>query len=54
MVQSKDVKDRRQISLPVISELKRINKLLFSLKSQENRSFFDDFDGNVSVRLNSL
>ena len=40
--------ERLQISLPVLSEFKKIYELLFPLKSSENRSFSGDFRGNKS------
>ena len=40
------VRDCLQISLLILSELKRINYLLFPLKSSENHRFFDDFSEN--------
>ena len=42
------IKDRLQISLLILSEFKRINWLLFPLKSSENLWFSDDFRENRS------
>ena len=48
--------DRVQILLLILSKFKRINYLLFSLKSSENLLSSVDFRGNRSslVHLNSL
>ena len=46
-------RDRLQISLLILSELKRAKDLLLPLKSSENHRLFDDFSGSRSqlIRL---
>ena len=39
------VKDHHKISLLILSEFNRINKLLFTLEFYENLWFSDDFRG---------
>ena len=45
---SRQLKDCLQILLLILSEFKRINELLFLLKSSENHKFYDDFTGKRS------
>ena len=42
------VKDRLQISLLFLNEIKRINPLLFPMRPPESQKFCDDFRGNRS------
>ena len=42
------VRDRLQIPLPLSSQFKRINELLFPLKSSEYHRLSEDFRGNRS------
>ena len=48
------VRDRRQISLLILSEFERINSLLFPVKSSKNLCFLDDFKGNRSYLFNQI
>ena len=47
------IRSRHQISLLILSEFKRINQLLFPLKSPENQRFSDDFRGDKSKLIPS-
>ena len=45
------VRDHCQISLLKLSEFKRINQLLFPLKSSENLCFSDSFMRNINALI---
>ena len=47
------LRDRRKISLLILSEFRRINLVLFPLKMSENLWFSDDFRGEQKL-INSL
>ena len=47
------IRDRRQILRQILSQSKRIDQLLFPLKSSESPWFSDDFRGNRSWLIHS-
>ena len=47
------IRDRHQILRQILSQSKRIDQLLFPLKSSENHGFSDDFRGNRSWLIHS-